>query len=87
MNDSQNLPSQRVSAPHQEELEEKGELPSSYKHHLINLKHQKQYITILRLWQSFHPLICTSIVTQPSPQHIGQMDSVGIGRVASSPHA
>jgi hypothetical protein len=55
MNDGRNLPSQRVSAPHQEELEEKGELPSSYKYHLINLKRQKQYIMILRLWQSFVP--------------------------------
>jgi len=86
MNDSQNLPSQRVSAPHQEELEEKGELPSSYKHHLINLKYHNQYITILRFWQSFYALIYTSIVAHPSRPHIGQMDRLGIGQLTSSPH-
>jgi len=39
------LPSQHVIAPHEEELEEKGELPSSYYVHLDILKNQFEYST------------------------------------------
>jgi hypothetical protein len=63
--DRQKLPSQRIIAPHQEELGKKRELLSSYNVHLIisKVKSQGQYTTTACFWQLPAECINTTLYT------------------------